>query len=677
MNAWLLFPLLLILLLATVASAADLPVTGVALFTSGVGYFERVGQVQGDTTVDLTFRTEQINDILKSLVLQDLGGGTIAPVTYASQEPLSRTLSSFAINIGDNPSLRDLWDRLRGAQVRLTVGETVVEGTAFGSEVIETVTDDTAYEVQILNLLTHKGLMQFPLSTVTSIKLLDQKLDADLQKALAAIDKARDTDRKPVTLAFNGQGNRTVAVGYLLETPVWKTTYRLVKDKDSLLLQGWALVENTTDDDWNKVSLSLVSGRPVSFTQNLYQPLYLSRPDVPVQVASAARPRFFEGAMDRPEEADNVLMYERKTEPTRPSAVRAMAMPAPAAPAPASTGAPGMFGAAGGAGAAAMAEGAKVGTLFQYAISQPVTIPRQRSAMIPIINQKVEGEAISVYSQSSDPRHPMNGIRLKNTSGLHLMGGPITVFDGNTYGGDALIEDVPPGDERLLTYAMDLAVEVEPQAKAHPEQLIAAKITKGVLHINSKSRMETKYNVRNNATEKRTVLIEHPLRPGWTLVEPKEAPERTRNVYRFSVPVAAGQTASITVIEEQPRWQEVVLVSRKTDDIALYLRSTELSPKVKEALQQIVKMQDELAALTQQRADKETRIKEIEQEQERIRNNMKELERDSELYKQYVAKLTAQEAEFEKLRQETAALRAQEIAKRQQIADFVAGLNIE
>lgn len=679
--------MIVLALFATAALAADLPLTRVELFTSGVGYFERQGPVEGSTNVELTFRTEQINDILKSMVVQDLGGGTVAPVTYASQEPLERTLGSFSINLADNPSLRQLWDRLRGAGVRLTVGATAVEGTAFGSEVRQKQQDEATVTVEILNLLTHKGLMQFAVTDVDSIKLLDPKLDAELQKALAAMDKARDTERKAVTLSFKGQGKRTVSVGYLLETPVWKTSYRLVNDAEGLFLQGWALVENMTDDDWTNVGLSLVSGRPVSFTQDLYQPLFVPRPNVPVQVATAARPRVFEGALERKagedEAADRVGMGAGgggRGAASKASAGGMPGMPAMAAPSisPAAPPARRLSENA----PDAMASGGQVGTLFQYAINQPVTVPRQRSAMIPIINQKIEGEKVSVYNQYADPRHPMNGISLKNTSKLHLMGGPITVFDGNAYGGDALIEDVPPGDQRLLTYAMDLAVDVEPRVASPGDKLLAAKIVNGVMTVTWKNRMETTYTVKNNANEKRTVLIEHPLKPGWDLLEPKQADERTRSVYRFRVPVeprargSAEQSAKLVVVEEMPRLQEVRLLNDNNAP-RLYVAQEGMTPKLKAALGQIIKLQDELAGLTAQRSEKETRLKEIEQEQERIRNNMKELDRNSELYKQYVTKLTAQETEFDKLRTESKDLRAKETAKKQEIADFINALNIE
>lgn len=666
--------------LATVATAADLPLSRVVLFSSGVGYFEREGSVRGDATVDMIFRTDQINDILKSLVVQDLGGGTIAPVTYAPQDPLERTLSSFSLNISDNPRLSDLWDRLRGSRVLVTTLGSSAEGTALGSEKQEKAVDENVVTIEVLNLLTERGIVQFPVEKVEAIKILDPKLSADLQKALEAIDRSRATDKKPVTLTFKGKGDRKVRVGYLLETPIWKTTYRLVNDKDGLYLQGWAIVENTTDDDWNDIGLSLVSGRPVSFTQDLYQPLYLQRPDVPVMVAPAASPAVNAGAMDRRQtaEAEEFRLDAAKVATRVAGGRGAMAAAGPAGPAgPMAAPAPAALPSFSQNAAAAMAQGARVGTLFQYGINQPVTIARQRSAMIPIINEKVSGEKVDVYSPNLYQKHPMTGILLKNTSKLHLMAGPITVFDGAAYGGDALIEDIAPGDERLVTYAMDLEVEVATQSKSNADQLLSAKIVKGIMTLTYKNRMEMTYTIKNASSEKRTVIVEHAIRPDWQLIQPKEADEKTRSAYRFRVPVETGKTVTLTVAEEMPRATVVALTGRDIANTRLYLQQPGITEPLKAALQKLVQMQDELASLTAQRSQKEARIKEIGQEQERIRQNMRELDRASELYKQYVEKFTKQEAEFETLRTEIKDLTAKETAKQQEIADYVARLDVQ
>ena len=681
-----------VLLLALAAStfAADLPISRVVLFSSGVGYFEREANIEGDQTVELQFRTAQINDILKSMVLLDFGGGTIAPVTYAPQDPLDRILSSFAVDISDNPNVPELWDRLRGAKARVTT-DRVQEGVVFGSEKQQKSVDDRILEFDVLNLMTTAGLMQIPLWHVDNIEILDKDIDRDLRRALEAMNQARDVNKRPVVINFKGEGQRDVRIGYLLETPVWKTSYRLVSDPEGMFLQGWAIVENTTDDDWNDVALAMVSGRPVSFVQDLYEPLYIQRPEIQPSIQRAARPRTYEGAMDGG--AEMMAEMAAPAPAAAPSLARKADRARMAAPAMADAGMgggmggmPGMAGggmmpgkpmALGEFGGTSMAAGEKVGTLFQYAIQQPVTIPRQRSAMIPIINTKVEGEKVSGFNRADDDKHPMNGIQLKNTSDLHLMAGPITVFADNVYGGDALIDDIAPGDKRLLTYAMDLSVEVVTEAKALPEEFLAAKLVRGILTITRKSRTEVTYTIRNRAKEARTVLVEHPQDDEWKLIQPEKPEETTRAAYRFRVEVEPGKAEKLVVVQERPRPDIIVIADQGPDRIEYIMRTENLSDEMKAALAKVMEMQSEIAALNTQLQEKNTRITEIEQEQNRIRQNMAQLDRNSALYKQYVEKFALQEAEFDKLREEARGLRENIDAKQKALQDYMMGLDIQ
>jgi len=368
--------------------------------------------------------------------------------------------------------------------------------------------------------------------------------------------------------------------------------------------------------------------------------------------------------------------------------VDAMAAPAPAEAPGVSLGAGYGGGMAGGAPSTtahfglrdqqAMAAGGKVGTLFQYAINQPVSVPRQQSAMIPIISSRIEGEKLSVYNASADAKYPMNAIQLKNSTALHLMGGAITVFDGGVYAGDALIEDVVPGDERLISYAMDLAVEVDPRGDYTPDRLVAVKIVNGVMTVRQKVRSSVNYVVKNSAEEAKTLLIEHPVDESAELVEPKKADERTRDHYRFRLTLEPGQTRELLVAEETVRSEEVSLADLDADDAIEFLASGgQISDAMKAAVQKLIDMRGELAALVAQREEKDTQIEEIGEEQGRIRENMKELDRQSELYRKYVDKLTAQETELDALREQVKTLRAQEQEKEQAIAKYISELNVE
>lgn len=674
---WRLMAMGVIMMVAAGASrAADLPLTDVALFTSGVGFFQHQGLVHDNQTVTMSFRVDQINDILKSMVLQDLSGGTIGPVTYAPRDPLERTLRSFAVDIGDEPALGELLSRLRGAEVEVvTTSAGTVTGTILGTEWQEKSVGDNVLRFEVVNLVTATGMRQVPIWHLESVALMDAELSGDLTRALAAIAANRDVSRRQVELHFNGAGARAVSVGYLLETPVWKTGYRLVVDEDESFLQGWAIVENTTDEDWEGVRLSLVSGRPISFTQDLYEPVYVPRPEVPVSVPIAAQPKRYEGALEEAAEAEQ---GDR----------RAMRAAEPAGPMPPPEAAPMRRGRGGGVGmmaadapaatgVAAAAAGAEVGEMFHYAIDQPISIDRQGSAMIPIVNQAITTEKLSIYNSRDNSKYPLHGLRIKNTTGLALMGGPITVFEGGAYAGDALIDDLGAGDERLVSYAADLGLEVSPEPKGGDRLQEGMKIVRGVLYVTLKETTAVEYTIKSRADEPRRLLIEHPRREDWELVEPAEAQETTRNLYRLAVEVPAGQTVKQMVRTEHRLTEQVVLTDEDMDRIAVYVRAQNVPEAVKQALGRVLEMKQAIAAIDRQIADREARLEQIGEEQERIRQNMEQLDHDSELYRRYVTKFSEQEDEFDKLRGEIETLKQQRDTRQQELETYLAELNVE
>ena len=472
-------------------AAPDIPVTAVTLYSSGVGYFEHSGTVDGAATAELRFKTGQINDVLKSLVLQDLDGGKIGTVVFPSQDPLEKTLGSFQVDLRGSPTLGQLLGQLRGAPVNVTWQTEKISGTILGVENRTKVLGDRqTVVVPVLSILTDAGIRQVALDEVSGVALADAKLNGELARALAAVAGARDQDTKPVDLRFDGQGKRHVRLGYVVETPLWKVSYRLVMPdlkadpaKSQGNLQGWALLENQTDSDWNNVRLALVSGRPISFIQDLYKPRYLPRPTVePEEFASLAPQTYQKGA--------------------------ALAA-APAAPAPAMAMggmAPGRMEAkslrkdraANEAGAAmsldadkpmdptssvqSVAQAQDIGALFQYTVDG-VTLPRQRSAMLPIITDPIAVERVSIYNEEVLAKHPLNGALLTNTTGKDLLQGPITVYDGGAYAGDARIESMPPGAKRLLSYAIDIPLTVDAESQQRSDRIVTAKITDGVLWL--------------------------------------------------------------------------------------------------------------------------------------------------------------------------------------------------
>lgn len=688
------FAFAIILALTSSLFATDnIPMKRVVLFNSGVGYFQRDGEVDGDMTVELPFKADQINDLLKSLVLQDLGGGKISPVTYPSRDPLSRILKSFGVDITDNPTLGDLLNRLRGTKVIITTSKDL-EGMILGVETQKKTIRDEVIEMQVLNVLAADGLRAIPLEQVQKIKLLDEKMDSELRKALEVLASGFDKQRKPVTLSFTGKGKRSVRVGYILETPVWKTSYRLsLEDKKPTMLQGWAIVENTTDEDWMEVSMALVSGRPISFVQDLYQPLYATRPVVVPELYSSLKPPVYEDELDKAAvtkqtKADIQEQYETSKEKSTRRGRQAQEKAAYdlASPAPSALGefakqagekheGAGFIRADGGVNA--MAAAGSVGELFQYAIDQPVSIARQKSAMIPIVNGDIETEKVSIYNENVQRKFPLNGLRLKNTTNLHLMQGPITVFDGGVYAGDARIEDLQPKEERLISYAIDLGVEVEPLQKGGSSDMTSIKIVKGTLISTYKHVREKTYTVKSRTDEKRVVLIEHPFEDGWKLVSPDKAPERTQTVYHFRMEVEPRKSASLEVKEEQPVSQQIALISNNVDTIQYYVSSKVISTKVKEALEKLVAMKMKLNEISRKRAEAQQEVNNIGMEQSRIRENMGQLTQNSELYARYVKKFDTQETQIESLREQIRKMQDEENKQRKEMEDYLSNLQVE
>jgi hypothetical protein len=676
----------MIALLAPSAASAQseekdvtVPISALVLFTSGVGYFQHDGTVEGNAKMELTFSTSQINDLLKSLVLRDLDGGTISSVTYSSRDPITRTLKSFSIDLTSNPTLSNLLIQTRGEAITVTLASgNTLTGTIIS---VETRQASTGAKGEIagefLTMNTAAGVTSIALIDIQGIRFIRKEVQDDLAQALQVLSSSHGIEKKKVVLHFTGTGKRRVRIGYILESPVWKTSYRLVLgDAVSHLLQGWALVENTSDTDWRSVALTLVSGRPITFTMDLYQPLYIQRPEVQMELYQSLRPQTNQMAMDDQLSDEEAASAEAPAPaPASPSAMSKSSAPREMQRALAGAGAPrGDFSVSQGVSAAA--RGGQVGELFQYAIDKPVNLSRQQSAMLPILNQQVTGERYSLFNEGTDPKHPLNAVKLKNASALHLMQGPITVFDAGTYAGDAQITDLAPGAEQLVTYALDLDTEVQATAGSSPVSLVSVRITRGNFLYTSKAQQERIYTIKNNGTKNRTVLIEHPYQPEWTLTTPKEALERTRDAYRFAVPVSAGKNATLSVVQTRMVEQSIALSSLGSDQVALYIRNSVVTPAVKAALQKLSDLQQKAADTAAQRALKEQRVSDISNDQSRIRANMDRLSQGSDLYKRYVKTLSDEEDELAKLRDDIAKLRDAETAQRKAVADFIQTLEV-
>ncbi len=646
--------------------AAQIPLSHVVMFSSGVAYYQRDGEVAGDQTVDFHFRTEDINDLLKSMVVQDLDGGTVSGVRYSSKDPLDKSLKGLSVDLSDSPGLAAILEQTRGERVELFAPERIV-GVIVG---VEERMDRTGRTELFLNLMTDYGLRSARLSMLSGLRFADPRVDGDLREALSLLAASRDRDRKRVSVALTGYGTRKVRVGYLLASPVWKTSYRLVLGEEgaegSSLLQGWGIVENTTDETWKDVRVTLVSGRPISFVMDLYQPLYVERPQVQLPSYSAVRPQQYEG--------DLGAGAAKAAAPSRqpPAAARGMSSMAEALRAeeeqPLDL----------SQGVREIAQAAEAGSFFQYAIDGPVTLPRHESAMLPIVSRPIEAARVSIYNQSVLARHPLLGVKLRNTTGVDLMAGPITVFDGGVYAGDARIDDLGALAERLISFAVDLKTEVATSERGSPEELVGVRIARGTLVATRLLSRARTYTIKRTGGRAQDLLIEHPIDPNWELVSPEAVAERTRDSYRFAVKLGADAATSILTVAERRMVSQTVLLSNVSDDtIAFYMRAGEVSPKVKEALAAVMARKAALAETVAQRQEEERKQQQISSDQARMRENMARLERDSALYKRYVSQLETQETDLGLIRGRIDTLRQKELEQRSALDDTLKSLDVE
>jgi len=663
------------------ADEATLPLSKIVLYSSGVGYFQHDGTVNNRTQLDLRFNVSQINDMLKSLVVQDFGGGKVSTVTYGSRDPMTKTLGSFGINLNGNPTLGQILTQVRGEPVEVTAPNPIV-GTLLGVEKkTESIGEGSQHRIveqEYVALLTEDGFRAISLANVQRIKLTNPALNAELHQALATLATNHDGQKKTVSITFDGTGNRQTRVAYLTETPVWKTTYRLVMDENKApYLQGWAIVENQTPQDWRNVKLSLVSGRPISFTMDLYQPLYNPRPLVQSELYANLKPQTYGDAMDelKPMASAPSARSDMKKERLLGKMAQGFTGGLANAPAAKAVAAEMEMGSL-EQGVASMAMAEDKGELFEYRIDQPVTLAKHTSALLPIIGQPLQGQKVSLYNQSINAKHPLNGYRLKNTSSLHLMQGPITLFDSGTYAGDARIEDLPPEQDRLISYALDLKTEVEPKLEGGTQELATVSLRKGTMLISRRLVEDRTYFVKNRDAKAKTVLIEQPYRADWKLAEPKEPTERTRDLYRFSVAVDPGKSATLRVKETLPVQESILLMDSGVDQIVYYQQAKEVSSKVREALQRVVQLRGKLDDARAQRTRLDQRTAEITAEHARIRENMQRLPQNSDLYNRYVKKLDQQETELEKLRKEIESLKNTEEEHRRELQNYVMNLDV-
>ncbi|MDZ7708415.1 MAG: hypothetical protein U5J97_11100 [Trueperaceae bacterium] len=615
--------------------------------TSGLATFEHEGTVSGSQELVLSVPEAAMDDLLQSLVLQDLDGGTVRPVRYAARDALGRVLASYAFDLRETPGLAELLAQARGEELIID-GPSELRGTLLSVERVDEPDEAPAW---FLTLVHDRGLTRLPLADVRSVRFEDEALQDELNAALAALARDRGANIGQLRIRFEGVGERRVRVAYVREMPVWKTSYRLVVGDDgSAELQGWAILDNPTDMDLNDVQVTFLAGQPISFVTELFGPVYVDRPRVSVDTGPQIVPEADAGALDG-------AQAESAFAPA-PSAARAAdgvaMMAAPAAPE------------LRGAGVEAAATGQRTASAYAYRVDEPVTVGRHASAMVPIVQATLPATRLTVVDPELANGAPLRAVRIENDSGALLAAGTVTLYDEAGFAGNARLADLAPGGERLLRYAGDLGVRVGSERETTPERVVSVRIDGGLLRSEVRHRAITRYRIARDDDEPRLLVIEHPAPDGWTVASPSPDPVRTEDAWRFGVALGDAEDGAeenealpvqlrcdgeeacvLEVALERTESQTTQITNLSSDRIAVLLQNVELDPADREALTRIAELQRRVAQLDAAIADQQRRRDDIHREQDRIRENMQVLERNSSLYRRYLSDLEAQEDELD------------------------------
>jgi Domain of unknown function (DUF4139) len=635
-------------------SASALTLKRVMLSTGGVAYLEHEAEVADDAELGLDVPLDMVDDVLKSIVVYDSKGG-VGRATLPGRNPLAQVFEDLPFGADALGSPAALLNALQGAEIKVGSSHPMVGKLL--KVVPETVAlgDHGTTTRNRVSVLTGAGLQQFMLEEADAVSFVDAELQAKVEKALTDTAAYRAKGRRRITLSTLGSGRRTVRIGYVAAAPLWKASYRLTLPQDpgksNAQLQGWAVLENMSGQDWQGIELTLLSGRPVSFRQAIYEAYYVSRPEVPVEVAGRLLPRPDTGTLG-PVAADKRETGRDAAERQKAAmgAPRAMPLFAPA-----------------GAASAALAESAPEplrsqavntaeadagATQVAFKLPVPVSVISGQSAIVSIIDREVPIQRLALFQPDLGDGHPLAALRVRNDTPAGLPAGVLTLYeqtrDGVAYVGDARLSALPAGETRLVSYAVDEKTKVA-REETSASTLTKATIAQGVLTLTRTARQTTVYKIAAPTAESRSLIIEHGKRNGWALVAPSGGAEETASAYRIPVELKAGETRTLTVALETPQFESVRIADLDDRRIAAITATREIDASVSKALA-------ELASLRRTAADKsgaeraiKSELEALTADQARIRENLARIDPNSALKKRYMEKLTAQEERFETL----------------------------
>jgi len=657
---------------------SKLNVKKVVIFKHGVSYYILEGKIKGTNTFELEFKIDEMDDVLKSLFVLDTSEkGYISSISYDAALDTSQLLKSIMLNIPDKNSFSSLITQIKGANISLTItGGKTISGTIIGIEEFEKMSKDEKIVEKLLILLQdNEVISKIKFTEIKSFDIMNEDIKKDLKFFLDTVISGKKKDAKKIVINCESGGNdeveRFIFVYYIRESPIWKTSYRLIMSKEQALeekclLSGWSLIENTTNQDWEDVELSLVAGMPVSFKYEFYRPIFIQRPVIRPPKVLSVKPTEIEEGIEM-EKYEDYAMSEMEA---KPRAMIKMAKMAPAgAPPRARGGSIGYGGMQSVMSDDALLDKVKsqtkiqtkdLGELFEYKISNLVSIKRKRSALVPILTESIKARRVLLYNKNEYDRNPNACLEITNNTNLTLERGPVTIIYDDSLAGEAIVPFLNKEDTRLLNYAVEQAVIVTHEAKS--ESLSVHKITigSGYSYEYYYTNQMTTYKINNKTNDEKELYLDHPKTHGYKFIEKPIDPEETPNFWRFKITLKPKGAITFKLKEQREDYSTNYIRNWSKDDIlkrvGFYVKQKFINEKLETQLKEIAEFIQNLNDKKKHREKLYEERDSMSDEQSRLRENISVLGDDNQsitLKERYVKKLNDQESRFEKISVET------------------------
>lgn len=685
------------------AQQSLLPITRVLLYKNGMAYIVRSGQITAP--MSLAFHPADMNDVLKSFTAWNPNTNALYSVGYTTGIPSSRMLGRFPFDItGSDIGMGGFLAQVKGAEIHLTLDATTMEGKLAAVQPADRViTQQTTTPDYHLTVLLYDGSLKTVwLSDVKSFEFVDPQLRNQLKSYLEVLSEGRQDVTREVRI-YPGATPGPIQVAYLQQFPLWKTSYRIDLLAKEGRVQGWAQIDNPTGESWSNVEVSLLSGSPVSFNMNLYDPIYTNRSTVAVPNSQVASPRQYEaatnasivaqaglgsrgnasgGAFDTvgglgldtvnatrngmstlsaasvgslPLVGNNVLDLLTVTPGYRESAALQQAASPPTFQQATST---------------------QVEDFFEYKFPFPVQLASRQSALLPFLQKKMNIERLSIFNSRTDRSNPRLGARIDNNTDIPLEAGPVTFFEDGRYAGEAVLDYLAISEKRLVSYGIDNEIQISGKQQSQPETTTRLTVAKGLAMLYMESVLTTTYEIRNKGTQKKTLIIEHP-RVNNRKLKGAEPWETTDGFYRFRVTLEPGQMTTLPVSETVSRQNSLSLQNLTRPQLVLF-SGKETPDTLRSKLGQIVDIQEQIATLNADVKSTQGKVDTLFQDQARLRENitaLRDSREDQELHKRYIDTMNKQEDQVNASRTHIDAVNKEIAAAQTRLGDLISNLN--